>query len=135
MPNPGKTVAQYEAEALALDGCLLHPSANVAHKVYRLRHGTPPAGMCVCHTCDIPQCIRDEHHFLGTKKDNTQDAVTKGRHSGFRKGGIKFAGNHTEEAKQKIADASRAMWANRADRSAINRKAWETRRAKASSCL
>ncbi len=35
--------------------------------------------MCVCHHCDVPNCIRPDHLFLGTKADNTADMIRKGR--------------------------------------------------------
>ncbi len=31
------------------------------------------------HTCDNRKCVRPSHLFLGTKKDNAQDAIQKGR--------------------------------------------------------
>lgn len=36
-------------------------------------------GRVVRHTCDNPACVRPKHLRLGTKKDNTQDAVRRGR--------------------------------------------------------
>ena len=33
-----------------------------------------------CHTCDDGRCVNPDHIFIGTAKDNTQDAVKKGRH-------------------------------------------------------
>lgn len=81
MSPPTKTVQQYEAEATRLtNGCLIHPSKySRAHHVYKLRHGNIPKPLQVCHTCDTPRCIEDTHHWLGTQKENMQDASNKNR--------------------------------------------------------
>ena len=47
--------------------------------VWELAYGEIPSGMLVCHKCDNPPCVRLEHLFLGTPKDNTQDMLLKGR--------------------------------------------------------
>lgn len=41
--------------------------------------GPIPEGLFVCHHCDNKRCIRLDHLFLGTQKDNAQDASRKGR--------------------------------------------------------
>lgn len=43
------------------------------------KHGPISAGLCVCHRCDTPACIEVDHLFLGTRRDNTQDMIAKGR--------------------------------------------------------
>lgn len=87
--------------------------------IYQYRHGPIPPGLFVCHTCDNPPCLRDEHHFLGTARDNAVDMVTKGRavdNRGERHGSSKL----TESAVLAIR-ARRATGAKLAE---INRQRW-----------
>jgi hypothetical protein len=46
---------------------------------YVLFIGPIPTNMRVCHVCDCRLCVRPEHLFLGTARDNTQDMIQKGR--------------------------------------------------------
>jgi hypothetical protein len=44
-----------------------------------------------CHHCDNPKCVRPSHLFLGTAKDNSQDASRKGRLGRNRHHALAFA--------------------------------------------
>lgn len=55
---------------------------KMAHRVaYELWKGAP-GELFVCHKCDNPPCCNPDHLFLGTAKDNFEDAVAKGRMTG-----------------------------------------------------
>ena len=79
-----------------------------AHRVsWEIHFGPVPAGLCVCHHCDNPPCVRPDHLFLGTVQDNAKDMGAKGRagiqryphlYRGTAKGGCKL----TEDAVREI---------------------------------
>jgi hypothetical protein len=56
-----------------------------AHRhAWILTYGGIQEGVLVCHHCDNPPCVRPDHLFLGTQKDNMRDCVVKGRQNGPR---------------------------------------------------
>jgi len=61
-----------------------------AHRaIYAATVGAIPAGMCVCHRCDNPSCVRPSHLFLGTAQDNAIDMAKKHRGT-VSKNGLPF---------------------------------------------
>lgn len=51
-----------------------------AHRVsYTIAVGPIPNGMQILHSCDNPPCVNPQHLRPGTPKENTQDAVIRGR--------------------------------------------------------
>lgn len=66
---------------------------------YEMMVSDIPDGIFVCHKCDNPPCCNPAHLFLGTRSDNVQDCLSKGRFSAPKQYRIKatgkcFAGLH-----------------------------------------
>ena len=85
--------------------------ADKAHRIaYRFAYGEIPQGLHVCHHCDHPACVRPDHLFLGTPKDNAHDMVRKGRHRNRHWGKPACIHGHkfSTESTRINADGSRA---------------------------
>lgn len=63
-------------------GKLLYRGKNVvaSRLAWELTNGPISLStILVCHSCDNPKCCNPKHLWLGSSKDNSQDAVSKGR--------------------------------------------------------
>lgn len=56
--------------------------SELAHRVsYRMAGRLYDESLCVLHRCDNPRCVNPDHLWLGSRIDNNQDKVNKGRAS------------------------------------------------------
>jgi len=53
-----------------------------AHRASWIAHNGPiPDGLWVLHRCNTRYCVNPSHLYLGTRKDNTRDAIIAGHHT------------------------------------------------------
>jgi DNA-directed RNA polymerase specialized sigma24 family protein len=97
MPPRGKDIVEKLLSNIKVDagGCFLWQKSKnskgydmtsyngkiqTAHRTsFQVFRREIPEGMLVCHRCDVRHCINPAHLFLGTAKQNTQDAIAKDR--------------------------------------------------------
>ena len=50
-----------------------------AHRIaWVLTHGPIPPKLNVLHRCNVAACVRPDHLYLGTQRENTRDAIANG---------------------------------------------------------
>ena len=82
-----KTPCWVWTETLDDNGYGMFRSSVRAHRaVWAAQHGPIPKGLLICHHCDNPPCVRPDHLFLGTIRDNNLDRHAKGRSKNLDRG-------------------------------------------------
>lgn len=100
-------------------------SKYLAHRVaWELAFGELPAGMLVCHRCDVSTCVNPLHMFLGTNQDNSDDKMRKGRW----RGGVRQARQHQpfcinghQMSGENLGISGAVRWCRECNRAAVRR--------------
>lgn len=63
------------------DGYGKYASGRAHRYAYEITCGPIPRGMMILHKCDVRNCVRPDHLWIGDNKANMADMVAKGRQS------------------------------------------------------
>lgn len=82
-----------------------------ANKVsWEMHNGPIPDGMFVLHHCDNPPCVRPDHLFLGTNRDNVDDMMRKNRQlCGAKSGRSKLSDEQVKTIRQRFTNGSASV--------------------------
>jgi hypothetical protein len=79
----------------------------VAYEAFR---GPVPPGLIVRHRCDTPCCVNPDHLLVGTKQDNADDMVKRGRYGPPRRTGAKLSPRQVDDLREAFGSGT-PQWA------------------------
>lgn len=107
-------------------------TVSAHRKAWIEAYGAIPDGLCVLHRCDNPPCFALDHLFLGTKGENADDKIAKGRQQfGERVPTARLTAEQVRQIRREVTDGAsqnsvaERFGVHRATISCIvNRKSW-----------